>query len=334
MLALNRHIYIDVYVKGVCAVKAVIYDRKSQPDVFVLRETHKPVPKDNEVLVRIAATSLNAADYRLMKLGTMPKSRIFGSDIAGRVEAAGKDVKRFSVEDEVCAETADCGYGGLAEYTAVPEAIVAKKPPGVSFETAAALPLASVTVLQALRDKGEVKPGHKVLICGAGGGVGTFAVQLARHFGAEVTAVCGEHNARVVKSLGADRVVDYTKTDFTSTSERYNLILAVNGKYPMSAYKRLLTQNGICVMVGGALSQVFGFILFGRLMSFGDKKMRFLAAKPNAADLTYVLKLVEEGIIKPVIDRRYTMEKAAEAISYISQGHAQGKVVITIRNGA
>lgn len=311
-------------------MKAVIFDKRNAPDVLVLRETEKPVPNDNEVLVKIAAVSVNAADYRSMKMGIIPKRKIFGSDIAGRVEAAGKNISRFKTGDEVCGDISSCGFGSFAEYAAVPERLLALKPAGVPIETAAAVTMAAVTALQALRDKGHIQPGQKVLICGAGGGVGTFAVQLAKHFGAEVTAVCGEKNVKVMQSLGADHVINYHEEDFTAGGRHYDLILAVNGNHSLHTYRRLLAPKGIFVMVGGALPQVIQSMLFGSLMSFGNKKMRLLAAKANRDDLEFILKLAEDGKVKPVTDRHYPLSETAEAVRYLSTGHALGKVIIDV----
>ena len=200
----------------------------------------------------------------------------------------------------------------------------------MSFEEAAALPMAAITALQALRDQGNIKPGQKVLICGAGGGVGTFAVQLAKNFGAEVTAVCSPKNLELARSLGADHVIDYTKKDFIESGHCYDLVLAVNGNHPFSAYKHALVPRGIFVLVGGALSQVVKTLLFGAFMSLGGKKIRFLAAKPSTKDLEFIIKLVEEGKVKPIIHRRYPLHETAEAMRYLMQGHAQGKVIINV----
>jgi len=311
-------------------MKAVVYDKSKYPEVLELREVEKPIPGDNEVLVKIFAVSVNAADYRSMKLGIIPKRRIFGADITGRVEAVGKNVTKFAIGDEVVADTADCGFGGFAEYVAVPEAVLVFKPKGIAFDIAAAVPLAAVTALQALRDKGNIQQGKKVLIYGAGGGVGTFAVQLAKYFGAEVTAVCGENNVDIMKSLGPDYIINYSRDDFTKSNKTYDIVLAVNGKNPLSVYKSVLDSRGVCVMVGGAFSQIVKIILLGTFMSMGSKKMRFLAAKPKTEDLEFIIKLVEEGKIKPVIDRRYSLHETHEAIQYLSKGHAKGKVVINV----
>ncbi len=314
-------------------MKAVVYDKSGSPDVLVFREVEKPVPNDNEVLVKIVAVSINAADYRSMRMGIIPKWKIFGAGIAGRVEEVGKNINKFAVDDEVFGDISGCGFGGFAEYVAVPESVLAPKPAGVSHEVAAALPMAALTALQALRDQGNIQPGQKVLIYGAGGGVGTFAVQLAKTFGAEVTAVCSTKNVGLARSLGADYVIDYTKEDFAESGKLYDLILGINGNRPLPVYKRALTPRGIFVMVGGSLSQVVRTMLFGKFMSIGDKKMRFLAAKPSPKDLALVIKLVEEGKIKPVIDRRYPLAETAQAMQVLGEKHACGKVVIEVVQG-
>ncbi len=311
-------------------MKAVVYDKSNSPDVLVVREVEKPVPGDNEVLVKIHAVSINAADYRSMRMGIIPKRKIFGADIAGRIEEAGRNIENLKVGDEVFGDTASYGFGGFAEYAAAPERLLALKPASVSFENAAAVPMAAVTALQALRDLGSIQKGQKVLICGAGGGVGSFAVQLAKYFGAEVTAVCSPENAELTRSLGADHIIDYTKEDFTKSGNCYDLVLAVNGNHSLSAYKRTLTPNGIFVMAGGALTQLISNMVFGSLMSIGSKKMRHLFAKQSTKDLEFVMKLVEEGKVKPIIDRRYPLDETAEAMRYLSKGHARGKVIITI----
>ena len=313
-------------------MKAVLYDKKSLPEKLIYCDVDKPLPNENELLIKVQAVSLNAADYRSMKMGIIPRRKIFGADIAGSVESVGNNVRRFKPGDEVLGDLASYGFGGFAEYVTAPEKALVLKPSIILFEEAAALPMAALTALQALRDKGQIQKGQKVLIAGSGGGVGTFAVQLAKYFGAEVTAVCSSNNLEQTRSLGADYVLDYTKEDFTKSNMRYDLIVAVNGNRSLSAYKRILANGGICVMVGGALPQIFGFLLFGRMMSFGSKKMRFLAAKSNINDLEFVVQLVTDGKIRPVIDRRYSLDKTADAMHYLSGGHASGKVVITVES--
>jgi len=312
-------------------MKAIVYNKKALPDKLVYCDIEKPVPNDNEVLVKIIAVSVNAADYRSMKMGLIPKKKIFGADIAGRVESVGKNIRQFKSGDEVIGDLADYGFGGFAEYALSPEKLLVNKPPKISFEDAAALPMAALTALQALRDKGNIQKGHKVLIIGSGGGVGSFAVQLAKYFGATVTAVCSTKNVEQANSLGADYVIDYTKEDFTKSDKSYDIIIAVNGNYPLLACKRILNPKGIYVMVGGALSQVFKSILFGWVMSYGSKKIRFLAAKSNQKDLTFIVTLAMDGKIKPVIDRHFPLDKTAEAIRLLGEGRARGKVIINVQ---
>ncbi len=311
-------------------MKAVLYDKSVSPFPLALRAVQKPVPSAGEVLVKIFAVSINAADYRSLRMGIIPKNKIFGADIAGRIVAAGTGVIRFKVGDEVFGDIASCGFGGFAEYVAVPEGALATKLSDVTFENAAALPMAAVTALQGLRNVGKIQAGQRVLIYGASGGVGTFAIQLAKNFGAEVTAVCSAKNTQLARSLGADHPVDYTKEDFAKAGDRYDLILAVNGNRPLTTYQHVLKPGGTFVMAGGKLTQVIGSILFGPLLSLGGKKMKFLAARPNTDDLEYIIKHVKEGKIKPVIDRRFPFDQTIEAMQYCSEGHARGKVVITI----
>ena len=311
-------------------MKAIIFNKKGKPDKLVLQEVEKPIPLDNEVLVRIHAVSVNAYDYRSMQLGIVPKEKIFGADVAGEVEAVGNNVSKFQIGDEVFGDLSDSGSGGFAEYVAVPESALAIKPSSVSFEDAAAVPMAALTALQALRDLGKIQPDQQVLIYGSGGGVGTFAVQLAKYFGAEVTAVCSEKNVDQSRSLGAKHVIDYSKSDALNGITKFDLILAVNGNRRLIDYKRVMKSKSNFVLAGGAFSQIIRMLLFGKILSIGGKKMRFLAAKPNVKDLEFVIQLIEDGEIKAVIDRQYPLQETSEAVKYLKQGHAQGKVVISI----
>jgi NADPH:quinone reductase-like Zn-dependent oxidoreductase len=310
-------------------MKAVVFDKRS-PVPLVYCDVEKPVPQAGQVLVKVHAVSINAADYRSMQLGIIPKNRIYGADIAGTVEALGDGVTQFKVGDAVAGDTSGCGFGGFAEYAAAKADILALKPATISYRDASAIPLASVTALQGLRDLGGIAPGKKVLIYGAGGGVGNYAVQLAKAFGALVTAVCGPSNVELIRSLGADTVIDYTRQDFRRMTETYDLILGVNGSQPLAVYRRALAPGGVYVMAGGSFSQVFAPMLFGWAYSTGGRKFRFLAARPNAKDLEYVLGLVQTGKVKVVIDKCYPLEKTAEAVSYIKQGHTHGKVVVEV----
>jgi len=323
-------------------MKAIVYRKYGSPDVLELKDVDQPVPGDNEVLVKVRAVSLNAYDWHLLRAKPFlvrlmggglfrPKATIPGADIAGRVEAIGKSVKQFHPGDDVFGDIAMCGNGGLAEYAIAPESRLVPKPAKLSFEEAAAVPMAAVTALQGLRDKGRIKPGQKVLINGASGGVGTFAVQLAKTFGAEVTAVCRTDKVDMVRSLGADHVIDYTQEDFTRSERRYDLILAVNGYHPISAYKRALAPKGIYVMAGGSTAQIFQAMLLGPWMSMiGGKKMGGVSAKASQKDLEFLTELLEKGKIRPVIDRRYAFGEAADAFRYLEEGHARGKIVIKV----
>jgi len=309
-------------------MKAVIYNKKHSPYPLDLKEVDKPIPKDDEVLIKVVAVSLNAADYRSIKMRAVPKKKIFGSAVSGIVESVGKNIKNFKPADEVIADLADFGFGGLAEYAVAPERAIVHKPPHTSFEDAATLPVAATTALQAIRDKGNIKKGQQVLVVGSSGGVGAYALQLAKHFGAKVTAISSTKNLEQATSLGADKIIDYTETDFTKDSTRYDLILAINGNYPLLGYRRILKPQGTCVIIGGALTQIFKSIFFGRFLSFGEKTMKTLAAKADPEDLKYVAQLLDEGNIKAIIHKKYPLDQAAEAMDYLGKGHSSGKVIV------
>jgi len=263
-----------------------------------------------------------------------PKYKVIGADIAGRVESVGRGVKQFHPGDEVFgASLAGKGLGGFAEYVCATEDRLVLKPANISFEEAAAVPVAAITALQGLRDQGQIERGQRVLIDGASGGVGTFAVQIAKSFGAEVTAVCSPGNVDTAQSIGADHVIDYTREDFTKSGPRYDLILGANAHHSIFNYMRALRRNGIFVMVGGGLARILQAASLGPLLSrFGSKKIRFFIAKINTKDLVFLKDLLEAGEIAPVIDRRYPLSDAAEALRYREAGHAKGKVVITIEH--
>jgi NADPH:quinone reductase-like Zn-dependent oxidoreductase len=297
-------------------MKAIVYTKYGPPDVLQLKEVAKPVPTDNQVLVTVQAASVNTLDLamrgpflaRIITGGLLkPKDPRLGADIAGRVEAVGNNVTQFQPGDEVFGAY----KGGFAEYVSVPENRVALKPANSSFEEAAAAPVAALTALQGLRDTGQIQPGQKVLIHGASGGVGTFAVQLAKAFGAEVTAVCSTRNVDLARSIGADHVIDYTQEDFTRNGQRYDLILAVNGYHPMFAYRRALCPTGRYVLVGGSKAHLYQALLQALLLGpaiskTGRQKMGFMGiAKISQKDLVCVKELLEAGKVIPVIDRRY-----------------------------
>ena len=322
-------------------MKAIVGTKYGSPDILQLKEVAKPIPKDNEVLIKVHAVSVNAADLhllngepfvmRLMGFGLLkPKNTILGSAIGGHVETVGSNVKQFKPGDEVFGDLSESGWGGFAEYVCASEEALVLKPGRLSFEEAAAVPLAAVTALQALH-KGNIQAGQKVLIYGASGGVGTFAVQLAKYFGAEVTAVCSTGNVDVVRSIGADFIIDYTKQDFTKNGQHYDLIIAANGDRWILDYTDALSPNGTYVMSGGSGKQLFQAMLIGPWISkTQNKKIGNLMAKPNNQDLVFLKGLLESGKVVPVIDRCYSLSQGIEAIRYLAEGHPKGKVVITI----
>jgi NADPH:quinone reductase-like Zn-dependent oxidoreductase len=323
-------------------MRAIVYTEYGPPDVLNLDEVRKPTPGDDEVLVKVHAASANAADWhvmradpflvRVMGFGVLkPKNGRLGADLAGRVEAVGRDVTQFQPGDEVFGDLSGRGFGAYAEYVCAAEDALASKPANVSFEEAAAVPLAAVTALQGLRYKGQVQPGQKVLINGASGGVGTFAVQIARSFGAEVTGVCSTAKLDMVISLGADHVIDYTKEDSTKNGRQYDRILAANGYHPISDYRRALSPNGTYVMTGGSGAQMLQAMTLGPIMSLtGSKKLGYVSMKQNKRDLVFVKDLLEGGEITPIIDRTYPLSEVPEAIRYLEEGHARGKIVISV----
>jgi NADPH:quinone reductase-like Zn-dependent oxidoreductase len=315
-------------------MKAIVCTAYGPPGVLQLQECDNPAPKDNEVRVKVHAASVNAMDWRLFTMPLLlrrligagwskPKNPFCGADVAGTVDAVGPGVTKFRVGDVVFGLL----RGTFAEYVCGAEERIVTKPANVSFEIAAAVPVAAITALQGLRDQGKVKPGDKVLINGSGGGVGTFAVQIAKAFGAEVTAVCSSRNQEVARSIGADHVVDYTREDVTTRAERYDVILAVNGNHSMSDYKRVLTPTGVIVVAGGGVRQMLQGSLLGMLR---DKKVRGVMARPKQEDLLVLKDLLETGKIAPVIDRTYPLADVAAAVSYLIEGHSSGKVVITV----
>ena len=321
-------------------MKAIVFTRYGSPDVLEFKDVATPAAAENEVFIEICAASVNPLDWHIMRGEPVfirlmtglfkPKRTILGCDIAGRVEAVGANVKQFHPGDEVFGGSET---GGFAEYVCVPENKLALKPANSTFEAAAALPVAAITALQGLRDQGQIKPGQKVLIDGASGGVGTFAIQIARSFGAEVTAVCSTRNVDTSRTLGADHVIDYTKQDFTRNGQHYDLIFAPNAYHSIFDYRRALSQDGICVKAGGKASFAGMLVdmLLGPLLSMmGRKKARLMLAKINNRDLVTLKDLVESGKIAPVIDRSYPLRNAAEAVRYLEEGHAQGKVVLAV----
>ena len=310
-------------------MKAIVFTKYGSPDVLQLKELEKPTPRDNEVLVKVYAASVNSADWhrlrgdaRIMGSGLLaPKHKIPGADLAGKVEAVGTDAKAFKPGDEVFGDISGCGWGAFAEYACVSEEALMLKPVNIRFEEAAAVPMAGVTALQALRDHGHVHLAQKVLINGASGGVGTFALQIAKSYGAEVTAVCSTKNVDIAHSLGADHVIDYTQEDFTKSEQRYDLILGANGYHSISDYKRALSPKGIYVMSGGSSRQMLQAMILGSWI-----------ARPSKSDLAVLKELIEAGKVRPAIDRIYPLSGVCEALRYLGEGHAKGKIVITLEH--
>jgi NADPH:quinone reductase-like Zn-dependent oxidoreductase len=325
-------------------MKAVVYCEYGPPDVLKIEVVEKPAPGDGQVLVRVRAAAVNPLDWHyvrgtpyVMRLGAglrKPKVTRLGVDFAGTVEAIGRNVKRFAPGDDVFGVR----MGALAEYVSVREDRgVAPKPAGLTFEQAASIPVAAVTALQGLRDKGRLRPGQRVLINGASGGVGTFAVQIAKSFGAYVTGVCSTRNVEMVRSLGADRVVDYTREDFAATERDYDLILDNVGNRSLSECRRVLKTGGVYVLIGGGGPADHRWIgPLGRLVRmfaaspFVSQEMGAMLAEVTGDDLDVLRDLVQAGKLTPVIDRRYRLEEAAEAIRYLEEGHARGKVIVTV----
>jgi NADPH:quinone reductase-like Zn-dependent oxidoreductase len=321
-------------------MKAIVYTEYGPPEVLQLKEVEKPAPKDDEVLVRIHAASVNSWDWDLLRgkpflnrIGGLlkPKYEILGADIAGRVEAVGKNVREIQPGDEVFGDLSGCGWGGFAEYVCARESALALKLDSMTFEQAAAIPQAGVLALQGLRKKGSIEPEQKVLINGAGGGVGTIAVQIAKSLGAEVTGVDSAEKLDMLRSIGADHVIDYTQEDFTKSGERYDLILDVVAHRSVFEYRRTLEPGGVFVLIGGSGATIPQIMLLGPLISiFGSRKIRLLLHKPNRNDLNSLNDLFETGKAVPIIDRLYTLGEVPEAFRYFGEGRAKGKVVITL----
>lgn len=323
-------------------MKAIVQTEYGSPDVLSLEEVDKPAVKDNGVLVRVHASSVNAADWHLMR-GTpfiarlafglrKPKFKTLGIDVAGRVEAVGQNVTQFRPGDDVFGDISECGFGAFAEYVCVPQDALAIKPETISFEQAAAVPGAALTALQALCKSGQIQGGQRVLINGASGGVGSFAVQIAKAFGAEVTAVCSTKKVEMVRSIGADYIIDYTQTDVTKTGQPYDLILDAAAYRSVFDYLPILTRTGTYVLIGGSTTRLFQVMLFlGPLISLmSRRKVKCLILTPNQADLVILRDLLEAGKIVPWIDRRYNLSEVPAAIRYLEQRQVVGKVAISV----
>ncbi len=320
-------------------MKAITYNKYGTPDVLHLEDVEKPTPDGDQVLIKVVAASVNALDWhmltadiflvRLMGSGPFrPKNTILGADVAGVVEAVGKNISQFKPGDNVFG---DIGHGGFAEYALGREKQLVLKPTNLSFEQAAAVPVAGLTALQGLRDSGKIQPGQKVLVNGAAGGVGTFAVQMAKIFGAEVTAVCSSRNMEQARQLGADHVIDYTKENFTQNGKQYDLIFAANGYNSLADYKRALAPRGIYVMAGGKTRQIFEAMLMGKWFSEKDgRTLGGVSTHIDQKDLLTLKEMLETGKIIPAIDKLYPLNQVPEALRYLGAGHARAKIIITV----
>lgn len=322
-------------------MRAITFYEYGPPSVLHLEERSAAAPGPGEVLVRVKAGSMNAADWHILRadpwlarltVGLLkPKLNVLGCDLAGVVEAVGPDFTRFEVGDEVMGELGSSGWGSLAELVCAPGDVLVLKPENISFEEAAAAPLAGVTAIQALRTCGRLQAGEKVLINGASGGVGTYAVQLAKVMGGIVTAVCSARNLEQARALGADHVLDYTEVDFTQRAERYELIVAANGYHPIAAYQRALSPGGRFYMTGGTGKQMAEAIFLGPLRSlFSGQRLGFVTMKSNLADLEFLRDCLADGSVRSIISRRYPLEQVPEALAYLEEGHAPGKIVINV----
>lgn len=320
----------------------MVYERYGMTDVLTLKEIQIPIPQVNEVLIKVQAVSVNSWDWDLLRgkplvnrIGGMikPKYQILGADIAGRVETVGSEVKNLLPGDEIFGDISGCGWGGFAEYVCVHEDALSLKPSSMTFEEAAAIPQAAVLALQGLRDKGQIIEGQTVLINGAGGGVGTFGLQIAKLHDAEVTCVDSTEKLEMLKAMGADLVIDYTQEDFVQKGQMYDLILDVVGNRSIFDYKRILKPKGTYVMIGGRMSLISQILFLGPLISKKEqKKMNILIHKPNKLDQDFLKELFVAGTVKPVIDRRYPLSQVADAIQYLGEGKAMGKIVINIEH--
>jgi NADPH:quinone reductase-like Zn-dependent oxidoreductase len=331
-------------------MKAIVQTEYGSPDVLSLQEVNKPIVTANGVLVRVRATSVNAGDWHLMRgdpfltrlmFGGIlkPKIKILGVDVAGTVEAVGKDVTQFQVGDEVFGDLSESGFGAFAEYVCATEAALAIKPTNISFEQAATVPLAALTALQGLRDCGRIRSGQQVLINGASGGVGSFAVQIAKAFGAEVTAVCSTNKMEMMRSIGADKIIDYTQTDIAKNGQQYDLIIDAAAYRSVFDYRSILKPEGTYVLIGGSISRLFKVLLFGSVISrIMGRKLKCLMAKPNQSDLVMLKEMIEAGKIIPFIiggassveNRTYSLSEVPEAIRQLEQRQVQGKVAISV----
>ncbi len=321
-------------------MKVVKCTKYGSPDILELQDVPTPVPSDNEVLVKVHAASLNASDFEILRgawsmrlIGPFrPRYKIPGSDIAGRVEAVGRNVKRFKRGDKVFGDLFMAGFGAFAEYKCAPEKVLNLIPPSMTYEEASTYPQAAIIALQSIRDKGKVRLGQRVLVNGAGGGMGTFAVQIAKFYGAEVTGVDRGIKLDMLRRIGADHVIDFTKKDFTKSGQKYDVILDVAAHHPLFAYKRTLSTSGIFMIIGGSRATIFKTIFLGPLITLNSNKRMGLNPwhANKKEDLEFLGKLHKEGKVKPVIDKIYPLNKVPEAYRYLEEGKAKGKLVVNL----
>jgi NADPH:quinone reductase-like Zn-dependent oxidoreductase len=323
-------------------MKAIVQTDYGSPDVLSLREVDRPVVSDSKVLVRVHATSVHAGDWHLMR-GTpwlirlifgglfKPKTQILGTDMAGTVEAIGSEVTQFKVGDQVFGDLSECGFGGFAEYVSVPESALVLKPENLTFEAAATIPVSALAALKGLRDVGKIQPGQQVLINGAAGGVGSFAVQIANAYGAIVTAVCSSRNTEIVRALGADYILDYTQIDITQTEQQYDLILDIAAYRSPFDYLPILKPKGTYVVVGGSTTRIFQVMIFGSLISkLTGRNILPLVSAPNQTDLLALKSMIESGTIVPIIDHTYNLSEVPEAIRRLEERKVSGKIAIRL----
>lgn len=325
-------------------MKAIVCDRYGRPDTLRIEDVERPVPRDDQVLVEVHASSLNAADVELLggalwarASGPLrPRHRIPGSDVAGRVVEVGKKVRHLRIGDAVFGDLFTCGFGAFAEHVAVPENVLMQKPDSISYEDAATLPQAARIALQGLRGRRPLKKGQKVLINGAGGGMGTFAVQIAKYCGAEVTGVDSARKLDMLRAIGADHVIDYAREDCTKGGERYDLILDTVSRRSIFDYRRVMAPDGLFVLVGGSRYAIFQAMFLGPLVSMASRKKMGInpVSADNEGDLKFLLELIEKGELKPIIDRRVSLDEVPEALTNLSEGHVNGKVVVDVQHGA
>ncbi|HAX02555.1 MAG: hypothetical protein A2Y45_02055 [Tenericutes bacterium GWC2_34_14] len=309
-------------------MKAIVCIKQGKIWKLDYKDVPKPIIKDDEVLIHVKASSINAADYRSLSYGMIPKRKIFGADVSGIIEEVGPKCSQFKIGDTVFGDLSDSGFGGLAEYAVAKEKSIIIKSDDISFSVAASIPMAGITALHGIRDAGKLKPHQKVLIYGSGGGVGTFAVQLARYYQAHITTVSGPHNINLMSELGVEDAIDYQNDDFKKKLGQYDVILAVNGHEKLKTYKKMLDKHGRLVVIGGSISQIIKAMLFGKFLSMGHKKIVLLKSKTNQKDLAFLAELVKNKHIISVIDKNVKLDEAISSFDEISKVHAKGKVII------